>query len=133
MLGHEPDDKLLPDAVQKEEGVVQANQKLCDVMRQMKQTAANMNPHTRPIIAEVDLAVEAIRIWNMVGTMLAVKKRGEDWDEAKACELASRIERWFMAYKRQWRAVSREGDLHHIAEIVFWYADCLRNRTNVVL
>ena len=51
VLGHEPDDKLLPDAVQKEEGVVQANQKLCDVMRQMKQTAANMNPHTRPIIA----------------------------------------------------------------------------------
>ena len=45
------------------------------VMRQMKQTAANMNPHTRPIIAEVDLAVEAIRIWNMVGTMLAVKER----------------------------------------------------------
>ncbi|MDE6984810.1 MAG: N-acetyl-beta-hexosaminidase, partial [Lachnospiraceae bacterium] len=129
VLDHEPEnDKLLPDGVKKAGAAEKADQKLCDIMRQMKQTAASMDAQNRPIVAEVDLAVEAIRIWNKVGTMLAAKESGETWDEAEACGLASRMERWFMAYKQQWRAVSREGDLHHIADIVFWYADCLRGR-----
>ncbi len=133
VLGHEPEnDKLLPDTVQQEDTMAQADRKLRDIMRQMKQTATSMDSQIRSIVAEVDLAVEAIRIWNMVGTMLAVKERGENWDEVQAYGLASRVERWFMAYKQQWRAISKEGDLHHIAEIVFWYADYLRSRTDVV-
>lgn len=44
----------------------------------------------------------------------------------KGLELAEKLECWFMAYKENWRATSKEGDLHHIAEIVFWYADWMR-------
>ena len=46
----------------------------------------------------------------------------------KGLELAEKLECWFMAYKENWRATSKEGDLHHISEIVFWYADILRGR-----
>ena len=43
-------------------------------------------------------------------------------------ELAEKLEYWFMAYKENWRSTGKEGDLHHIAEIVFWYADWLRHK-----
>ena len=43
-------------------------------------------------------------------------------DEAACAALAGRLETWFMKYKASWRSISKEGDLHHIAEIVFWYA-----------
>ena len=33
-----------------------------------------------------------------------------------------------MRYKEIWRAHSKEGDLAHLGEIVFWYADLLRER-----
>ena len=46
----------------------------------------------------------------------------------KGLELAEKLECWFMAYKENWRATSKEGDLHHIAEIVFWYADWMRRK-----
>jgi len=46
---------------------------------------------------------------------------------------AERRENWFMACKELWRSSSREGDLHHIAEIVFWYADLLREKNQIVL
>lgn len=50
------------------------------------------------------------------------------WNEEEASCLAGRLEYWFMACKEQWRKCSREGDLHRIAQIVFWYADCLRGK-----
>ncbi|MCM1135770.1 MAG: family 20 glycosylhydrolase [Clostridium sp.] len=43
-------------------------------------------------------------------------------------QLAERLESWFMFYKEMWREVSKEGDLAHLSEIVFWYADMLRER-----
>ncbi|MDE6942543.1 MAG: hypothetical protein K2P40_16610, partial [Lachnospiraceae bacterium] len=56
------------------------------------------------------------------------ERQGSALSQQEAFALAGRLERWFMAFKRQWRSVGREGDLHHIAEIVFWYTDCLRRR-----
>jgi len=32
----------------------------------------------------------------------------------KGLELAEKLECWFMAYKENWRATSKEGHLHHI-------------------
>ena len=39
-----------------------------------------------------------------------------------------KLESWYMQYKELWRSVSREGDLKHIGEVVFYYADLLRGR-----
>ncbi len=41
-------------------------------------------------------------------------------------ELASRLEYWFMDYKELWRSGCKEGELYRIQEVVFWYADRLR-------
>ncbi len=128
-LHHDPEkDSLLPKAVEQKGAAAEANQKIRALLQQIKRTVVSMEPEARPLVEALDLAGEAVQIWNETGAMFAAKERGEAWDEEKAFGLASRMERWFMAYKRQWRAGSREGDLHHIAEIVFWYADGLRGR-----
>lgn len=129
VLHHEPENvSLLPKAVEQKQAVAEANQTVQTLLQQIKRTAVKMELDARPFVEALDLAGEAVQIWNETGAMLAEKERKEPWDKEAASRLASRMERWFMTYKRQWRAASREGDLHHIAEIVFWYADVLRGR-----
>ena len=85
-----------------------------------------MHIQDREIAGTFELAGEAIRLWNRVGAAVVHEKQGDAWNQEQAFALAASLEHWFMAYKRQWRSIGREGDLHHIAEIVFWYVDCLR-------
>ncbi|MCR4695066.1 MAG: beta-N-acetylhexosaminidase [Pseudobutyrivibrio sp.] len=42
-------------------------------------------------------------------------------------DAAVALEKWFMTYKQLWRTVSKESELYHLAEIIFWYADFLRD------
>lgn len=83
------------------------------------------------MVPVLELTMEAIDIWNETGARLCDIELGKEKDEAACAALAGRLETWFMKYKASWRSISKEGDLHHIAEIVFWYADILReeNRT----
>lgn len=41
-------------------------------------------------------------------------------------ELAGMMEEWFYDYKALWRSVSRESELYRIQNVIFWYADLLR-------
>ena len=116
------------DAATAEKMAEQAEHALAGLITQMKRAAVSLNESSRALAGLVELAVEAIRIWNQIGVSIVREKRGVAWEQEKAFALAGQLERWFMAYKGQWRSVGREGDLHHIAEIVFWYADCLRRR-----
>lgn len=128
-LYYEPKGKRsLPESLGRADDVAKAGEKLRVLLRQLKETAVHMKEASRPLIEALDLAGEAIGLWNMTGAFMHVKESGGKWDKEEAFRLAGRLESWFMAYKKQWRQTSREGDLHHIAEIVFWYADCLRGR-----
>lgn len=131
---HEPDtdsqlpELLLADADTADAMVGQANRALSELVTQMKRAAVSMNTQSRELAGLVELAAEAIRLWNQTGAAIVREDQGEAWNQEEAFVLAGQLERWFMTYKRQWRSIGREGDLHHIAEIVFWYADCLRHR-----
>lgn len=119
---------FLEDSATADQRVAQADHALRGLVTRMKQAAVSMNEQSRALAGSVELAAEAIRLWNQVGAAVVHEQRGAAWDLEKAFALAGKLERWFMAYKEQWRGVGREGDLHHIAEIVFWYADCLRRK-----
>ena len=113
----------------------------------VKESARNMDSCSREILQTIDMTVQGLMIWNEIGA-LVMENRAEAacgdkmmlWKEAaeglrgcgegveKCEELAARLEIWFMHYKSLWRRSSREGDLHHVAEIIFWYADLLRGR-----
>lgn len=41
--------------------------------------------------------------------------------------LAAELEEWFYYYKEIWRSVSRESELYRIQNVIFWYADLLRD------
>lgn len=66
------------------------------------------------------LIIEGIQIFNEAGQTLLNQKQ--------SFELAARLETWYMSYKELWRSISKEGNLHHISEIIFWYADLLRGQ-----
>lgn len=132
--GHAPDhsgqvpELLAAGAVGAERMVRQADSALQELVRQMKRTAVSMDARARELVGLAELAATAIRLWNEVGAWIVREGQEGSWDQDEAFDLAGRLERWFMAYKEQWRSIGKEGDLHHIAEIVFWYADCLRRR-----
>lgn len=119
---------LLTDAETADEMVEKENRALQELVTQMKQTAVSMNAQSRELVGLVELAAEAMKLWNQTGAAIVREERGKVWNQEAAFALAGQLERWFMAYKGQWRSIGREGDLRHIAKIVFWYADCLRRR-----
>lgn len=119
---------LLADAATADRMAAQADKALRELVIQMKQTAVFMDERARGIVGLFEQTAEAVCIWNEIGVMIVRKREGNmpDWEQGRA--LAGRLERWFMGFKAQWRSIGREGDLHHIAEIVFWYADRLRRK-----
>ncbi len=105
-----------------------AAEKLGDLRRELKRTAVCMDSRERGLMQELELTAEGMDVWNNVGLVLLQSADGRVTDEACAFELTARLERWFMAYKEIWRQTGKEGELAHIGEIVFWYADLLRGR-----
>lgn len=71
------------------------------------------------------LAAEGMKLWNETGAITAL---GEEKEKAgsQAFEVAVSLEYWYHEYKELWRSVSREAELYRIGEVVFWYADKLR-------
>ncbi len=108
-----------------ENRVKTANRALAGLAEQIRGTAGHMDSSTRGLTGACDVTIDGIRIWNDIGVFLAKRRQGE---QEEACGLAERLEVWFMHYKEQWRATSRESDLARIGKIVFWYADLLRGR-----
>ena len=117
---------LSADAATADRMVEQADKALREIVIQLKQTTVFMDTQARAIAGVFDVTTEAVRLWNEVGAVIAHEKQGAMPDPEQTYALAGRLERWFMAFKAQWRSIGREGDLYHIAEIVFWYADRLR-------
>lgn len=129
VLNHEPPrEELLPGilSVAAVTGTDKVDGLLCSLRREMKPLAVQMAAEQKQLIAALDITMEGIRIWNEIGVMLYRRENGEDRKEGTAELLAERLEKWFMSYKELWRSISLEGDLHHVADIMFWYANLLR-------
>ena len=97
-----------------------ANDTLVRIGRQLKENASNMDSSMRWRIGSYLLIIEGIQIFNEMGPTILKQKQ--------SFELAARLETWYMSYKELWRGTSKEGDLHHLSEIIFWYADLLRGQ-----
>ena len=108
--------------------MAETERKLCGLRRELKLTTAGLDSSGRGLMQDLDITAVGILIWNAVGRRRAERESGIPAEQDRDFKLAERLENWFMAYKALWRSTSREGDLHHIEEIVFWYADLLRGR-----
>lgn len=103
-----------------ESAVQKANDTLVRIGRQLQINVINMDSSMRWRIGSYLLIIEGIQIFNEIGPTLLNQKQ--------SFELAARLETWYMSYKELWRSISKEGNLHHISEIIFWYADLLRGQ-----
>lgn len=68
-------------------------------------------------------SIWAISLWNRVGKALFIEG---SYDEAGKKKLAGELEYWFMMYKELFRKEAKEGLLHRVARIIYWYGDVLR-------
>ena len=129
VLGHPNNRNALFDArIQDEAKRAAAYETIAALKKELKKTAGKLEESCRPMVPVLELTMDAINLWNETGARLCDIELGKEKDEAACAALAGRLESWFMKYKASWRSISKEGDLHHIAEIVFWYADILRGR-----
>lgn len=107
------------------------NTKLEKLSRLLKENSVNMDSSGRELLQMAEMTIRGLMIWNEIGAIVMgaeITATGEEAGRKKKYDLAEALEAWFMYYKTVWRRSSREGDLNHVAEIIFWYADLLRER-----
>lgn len=127
-LGHAPNERLLPDVIGDETACEKAEKALRKLAHDVRTTVASMDTGTRKLAADLLLTIDGIAIWNRIGALVWKKENNIAVDYDESIKMAAELEKWFLSYKALWRETSREGDLHHVAEIVFWYADLLRDK-----
>lgn len=125
-LHHAPEGELLPARLGDETACRDAAGALGRISRDMKKVMVSIDSGQKELMEALLITVDAIEIWNEVGAVAWKRENRAAVKQEDAAALAGRLENWFMFYKKLWRTVSREGDLHHISELVFWYADFLR-------
>lgn len=81
----------------------------------------------RQIIYACLVGMRGMELFERVGAILgAGRLQTEPANPDKAGVLACELEEWFLFYKQIWRSIGREGELFRIQDVVFWYADLLR-------
>ena len=87
-----------------------------------------MDAVCREKIVDNLLMAKGQSLWAVVDTMVEKDVLGKENLSAEDCmSLAKELEEWLMDYKKLWRKVSKESELHRLVEIVCWYADYLRD------
>lgn len=102
-----------------------SNETLEKLRRELVKNSVYWNENGRRLMKHLDVTIEGIQVWNDIGSFV---KRRETGGMVTDFALAKSLETWFMAFKELWRRDSKEGDLHHVSDVVFWYADMLRNK-----
>ena len=102
------------------------NNVLNNLEKNLLTIAISLDTSKRYIIQYLDNTIQGIRLWNCVGDIVKRKEESKSITKDEAWSLSSEIEQWFMEYKELWRTSSKEGDLKHVGDIVFWYCNMLR-------
>ena len=91
--------------------------------------AIHINTLKHPSLNDYLLMGKAIILFNKVGLVI----KNEFFSEKKEKlpidykELAAELEYWFLDFKKSWRKDSKESELFRIGEVIFAYADILRD------
>lgn len=125
-MGNPADRKLLLGELEKlvkiEDPKVyqQAEQDLENIGQELYAAVAHLPIGRRGEIRAYLIAVQGMILLQRIGAALADANREERWN------LAEELEYWLYDYKKLWRSVSREAELHRIEHVICQYADWLR-------
>jgi len=83
------------------------------------------------IVANI-LMAKGQMLWAEILCVVSGKIRGTKHPfvaekSADCAALARALEEWLMDYKKLWRSVSKESELHRLVDVACWYADYLRD------
>lgn len=113
------------------EVIAQAEENLTKVEQQIYEILPQLDSSNRAKASAYLLAAEGVHIWNQIGQV--VHQRMTRAEEGIATlnlhpdyPLAAKLEHWYRRYKDLWRTVSKESELYRVSEVIFWYADYLR-------
>jgi hypothetical protein len=126
-LNRQPYDPVLEDITW--EKAHKANKEIDGCIHSIYQILSKAAVEKRKLYKAYLIAAEGMKLWNEIGAVAAC---GEEAELAgrQAAGLAVRLEYWYQEYKELWRSVSEESELYRIGEVVFWYADFLREKKN---
>ncbi len=108
--------------------------------KQLYSLQPGLPKETRPLIHAYLTALKGIELFALLEIHLCERRAGPAAENAASdnfqlaakdtasgnFQLAAELEEWFYEYKKLWRSVSRESELHQIQDVIFWYADLLR-------
>lgn len=101
------------------------NDRMREIVSELAACIRNMDSSTRGSVKPYLLAAEGMQIMNRIGWVIA-EAAGGTIHSKEAWELAEALEKWYYQYRILWHTVSRESELYRIGEVIFWYADYLR-------
>lgn len=107
---------------------MECNTALDSCCNQLYELMKPMNNKGRALIYPYLLMAKGQQLLNLVGATISQYRFHKDNQAAMDPNiLAADLERWLYDYKKLWRTISRESELYRIQDLVFWYADFLRN------
>jgi len=105
-----------------------------ELITRLYESLPRLTASTKQVVNAYILMAEGQKLLGHIGATLRSLSSGEQYPATKdPMELATVWEKWFMKYKELWRTTSKESELYHLAEVVFWYADLLRDSAGDVL
>lgn len=105
------DEAMIKEKLSEQETLVS---KLYDIISVVRE-------NVKPIIAAYILMAEGQKLITKAACMVELHKNVE---EGKI--YAEKLEHWLFSYKKLWRSVSKESELHRTEKVFLWYADKIR-------
>lgn len=122
---YDSDRHLVTLAPEMEEKLRRAEDELAGLKRELSDCIRSMDSSMRDKAFPYLVAADGIHVFNRIGLADMGAFDGEETLKA-----ASDLENWLMHYKKLWRSASREAELDRICEVVFWWADRIREKAD---
>lgn len=109
-------------------GIKEALQNLERIADTLRHMTPGLSGQTLSLVHACLVAIRGIELFQKIGVALSARDyHTEPVLDVEGGVLAQELEEWFMYYKEVWRSVSRESELYQLQDVIFRYADLLRD------
>ncbi len=109
-------------------GIKEALQNLERIADTLRHMTPGLSGQTLSLVHACLVAIRGIELFQKIGVALSARDyHTEPVLDVEGGVLAQELEEWFMYYKEVWRSVSRESELYQLQDVIFCYADLLRD------
>ena len=109
-------------------GIDESLEELKKTAQRLYRIMPEMDREKRKLIRPYLVAIRGMELIQKIGVALTAREyHVKPIVPVDGEVLAAELEEWFYYYKEIWRSVSRESELYRIQNVIFWYADLLRD------